>query len=137
MNIYDVFPSKYVRASDLAGRTVTVTIDRLALEEVGAPPKTERKPVLYFRRATKGLVLNRTNGMALAALYGPETDNWIGKTVQLYVAQVRAFGSVQDAIRLRAAVQPAPTPTEQVTVDDAEDALDHDDHELWEVQQHA
>jgi hypothetical protein len=65
MKISQLFPSKYVKAVDLNGKTVTLTIAKLAIEELGHGPEKERKPVLYFERATKGLVLNRTNAMTI------------------------------------------------------------------------
>ena len=65
----------------------------------------ESKPVLFFSAAKKGLVLNKTNSHTIAASYGPETDNWHGKTVVLYVTQERAFGSMTDCIRLSVPAQ--------------------------------
>ena len=51
MNISDAFPSKYVKAEDLAGRDVTVTIKSCTLEDIilGEEPKA----VLRFRDARK------------------------------------------------------------------------------------
>lgn len=129
MNIHEVFPSKYVRAADLNGHRVTVTISRIAVERMGQD--NEAKPVLYFAKATKGMVLNRTNAMAIAALYGPETDAWIGKPVTLYATQVRAFGAQHDAIRVatqtpKAGLDRGQVVTEQTpSVDDVEDVLDN------------
>jgi hypothetical protein len=130
MNIQDVFPSRYVRAADLNGKRVTVTIKHVAVERMGKD--NEAKPVVYFRNATKGLVLNRTNAMAIAALYGPETDAWAGKAVTLYPTQVRAFGATHDAIRVvqeRAAMggiaDGQPVTEETPVLDDTDDVLDN------------
>src|SRR5688572_11053384 len=100
MRISDLYPSKYVKASDLNGKTVTLTIKELRPEEMtNHANEKERKPVLYFERATKGLVLNRTNAMIIAHLYGDESDDWRGCRITIYPTKVRAFGSMQDAIR--------------------------------------
>lgn len=113
MNIHKVFPSKYVSSADLlqpdgAFRSVTVTIDRFVEKErMGQPPNDEEKSVLYFSDAKKGMVLNKTNAMTIAGLYGPETDEWTGKRITLHVEKVKAFGAVHDAIRVRPQV-PAP-----------------------------
>ena len=103
-NIYDMFPSKYLRAEDLKGKPYDLTIKQVAKEEMrsysGAEP--ENKLVVFFDGAKKGLVLNKTNAFALADICGiPETDAWAGKTVQLYPTKVKAFGEMVDAIRVR------------------------------------
>jgi hypothetical protein len=126
MNIYELFPSKWVRAADLNGHDVRVTMRALVVENIGQPPKNEDKPILYFQKTEKGLVLNKTNAMIIASIYGPDTDNWMGKPVTLYATKVRAFGAVHDVIRVRDHVQTvsaAPDPI--VDVDD--DLLFDDD----------
>ena len=39
MNIYDLFPSRYVASVDLKGNDVTVTISHVEIEEMGPPTK--------------------------------------------------------------------------------------------------
>jgi hypothetical protein len=101
MKISQLFPSKYVKAADLNGKSVTLTIAKLVLEELGHGPEKERKPVLYFQKATKGLVLNRTNAMIVVGLYGDESDEWEGKRITIYPTKVRAFGAMQETIRVK------------------------------------
>jgi hypothetical protein len=136
MKMSDIFPSKYVKAADLNGRTVTLVIKELRIEDMqNHANERERKPVLYFERATKGLVLNRTNAMTIASLYGDESDNWVGKRISIYATKVRAFGQMQDAIRVREEIpaQPKPqaqaVPVEENEIDDDEDVTDDN---LWE-----
>jgi hypothetical protein len=131
MKISQLFPSKYVKAADLNGKTVTLTIAKLVVEELGHGTERERKPVLYFQKATKGLVLNRTNAMTIAGLYGDESDEWTGKRISIYPTRIRAFGAMQDTIRVREEIpaQPRPlavaTPIEEAAeIDDAEDVTD-------------
>lgn len=123
MNINKLFPSKWVGATDLNGKTPTLTMKSVTIEQVGAPPQTEEKPVIWFDKATKGLILNKTNAMVIAGLYGPETDNWPGKKIQLYTAKVKAFGAVHDAIRVRSAgtVSAAPDPVVEAEPEDVTD----------------
>jgi hypothetical protein len=99
----------------------------------------ERKPVLYFQKATKGLVLNRTNAMIIAGLLGDESDNWIGKRIAIYPTRVKAFGTVQDAIRVKEEIpaQPKPQATaiqeeETTALNDDEDVTDAQHDDLWE-----
>lgn len=131
MKISQLFPSKYVKASDLEGRNVTLTITRLVIEEMGHGTEKEQKPVLYFQKATKGLVLNRTNAMIISALYGDESNDWAGKRITIYPTRVKAFGTTQDCIRVREEIpaQPRPQPqqtVEEAQIDDSEDMADYD-----------
>ena len=108
MKISSAFPSNYLKAADLDGRTVTVKIDRVELEEVG----DDRKPVLYFQGKDKGVVLNKTNANNISAMFGDDTDDWAGMEVQLYSAMVDFQGRSVEAIRIkpRKASKPAPAP---------------------------
>jgi len=111
-NIYDAFPSKYLKASDLQGRQPIVTIDRVEYEEVGK--QRDRKPILYFANKDKGMVLNKTNANKVIAITGSAvTEEWQGAAVQLFVAQVEFQGDMVDAIRIKQPVRgqkPAPAP---------------------------
>ena len=54
----DVFPSKYLKAADLNGRPVTVTIKGAPYETLKNPEgKEQGKTVLYFVRGKKGAAL--------------------------------------------------------------------------------
>ena len=97
MNINDAFPSNYVKASDLKGKEVVLKISRVAMEDIGG----DHKPIVYFHGAEKGMVLNKTNSMNIATLYGPETDGWVGKEVLLYPTWVDFQGRSVEAVRVR------------------------------------
>ena len=101
MNVHQMFPSRYVTAFDLNGSDVTAKILRVGIEEMRSQRGTENKPVVYFENAKKAMVLNKTNAMTIASLYGPETDDWAGKMITLYATDVDAFGKTQRAIRIR------------------------------------
>lgn len=96
-NIDDLYPSNYVRSEDLKGRRHTLTIDRVIVEDVG---DEHSKPVVYFRGAKKGLVLNKTNALMLADAYGKNTDAWSGQPLELYVTRVNYQGRMVDGIRV-------------------------------------
>lgn len=138
MKISSLFPSKYVKAADLEGRTVTLTITKLVIEEMtGHNSEKQQKPVLYFQKTSKGLVLNRTNATIIANLYGDESDAWAGKRISIYPTRVKAFGQMQDCIRVREEIpaqpkpvsQAQPEPVEEHSIDDAEDMVDDG---MWE-----
>lgn len=97
----DMFPSKYLKAEDFAhGEDKIVTIKETAPETFGEGAKAETKFVLWTREA-KPIVLNKTNASIIAHLYGPNTDDWFGKQIALYVTEVASFGEVTNAIRIR------------------------------------
>ncbi len=96
MNINDTFPSKYLKASDLQGRNINVTMERVVMETVGE----DHRPIVYFAGKQKGLVLNKTNANTIAGMYGPETDNWQGRAIVLFSTQVDYQGRQVEAIRV-------------------------------------
>ncbi len=105
MKITDAFPSNYIKSSDLNGRVLQLTIDRVTMEDLDG----EQKPVLYFQGKQKGTVLNRTNATTLVAKYGDETEAWQGKPVELFTAPVSFQGLTVDGLRVRI---PAPASAE-------------------------
>jgi arabinogalactan endo-1,4-beta-galactosidase len=109
MNINDAFPSKYLKASDLQGRPANVTISNVVYEDIG---KGEEKPILHFQGKQKGMVLNKTNGNNIAAIYGPETEDWVGQPIVLFEAMVDFQGKTVPALRVRAP-QPKDRPVRQ------------------------
>ena len=97
MRVSDAFPSKFLKADDLQGRTVKLTIDHVEMDEVG----DDRKPIVYFQDAKKGLVLNVTNARAIAALAGDEMSTWGDMPIELFSTPVSFQGRTVDAIRVR------------------------------------
>ncbi len=96
MNINEAFPSNYLKATDLQGRRVEVTMADVKTEKLGE----DFRPVLSFKGKEKGLVLNKTNANAIIDAYGPETDDWFGKPVVLFEAMVEFQGRRVPAIRV-------------------------------------
>jgi hypothetical protein len=131
MRVSEEFPSKYLSASDLNGQSVTLVIDHLETTEL----EGKRKMVLFFRKAKKGMVLNKTNAGNIAAAYGDETDDWHGKELVLFPAWVDYQGKSVEAVRVRAPtakdrpraergdpITSGPQPTRQREPDPAEDS---------------
>jgi hypothetical protein len=113
MDINAVYPSRFVKAADLQGRTIRARISHVDLEDVSGDG--EQKPVLYLAGKVKGLVLNRTNGQALAAELGPETEKWAGAEIELFPMKVSFQGRLTDAVRIRALKsEPGKLPDEDI-----------------------
>lgn len=117
MRIGDAFPSKYLKASDLQGKEFTLIIKEVRMENVGDESQ-EDKPILYFTKAQKGLVLNRTNAQTIAANLGSDdTDQWIGKAITLFATQVDYRGQQVEAIRIRIKRPTRPSPLPEPPVE--------------------
>jgi hypothetical protein len=101
MNVNDIFPSNYLKASDLKGAQPRVTIDKVEMETIGQGDNQQHKPVIYFVGKDKGLMANKTNMNAIAMVYGPETDDWHGAEIILFEAMVDFQGKVSPAIRIK------------------------------------
>lgn len=97
-NINDVFTGDYLKATDLKGQTVNITISNVSLESF----KDEGdKLIVHFHGTDKKLVCNKTNANLIAEVHGPETDAWVGKQITLHPARVEFQGKLVDAIRVQ------------------------------------
>lgn len=101
MNINTTFPSNYIKASDLDGRSVTVTIRDVKVEQIGRD--RDSKPVVYFEGKQKGLVLNKTNARKIATLTGSmDTDDWQGHKIAIFPSETEFSGETVECIRVKA-----------------------------------
>jgi hypothetical protein len=102
----DFFPSNYLKASDLAGKERQLTISHI--ETRTFDNDTKRKPVALFKETgSKGLVLNKTNFVTLAAIHGDNTDGWAGKPITIYPDFTSYQGKPIETIRIRRATAQA------------------------------
>lgn len=100
-DIDKIFPSRYLKAADLDGREHILAIKDVQIENVGQTK--ESKPVLYFRGAQKGLVLNVTNSKRIATMVGSkDTDDWKGFKIVIYPTETEFAGETVDCIRVKA-----------------------------------
>lgn len=101
MTINDAFPSKYLKASDLPEEgSQTFTIEKIEIEEIGKDK--QKKPVVYFVEDHKGLVLNKTNARTIAKILDSDDfEDWTGKAINLYRAEVQFVDDIVEAIRVK------------------------------------
>jgi hypothetical protein len=88
---------------DLPNREITLTIERIVDEKAVANGKEEVCTVCYWTdKAYKPMILNVTNKKMICKLYKTkETEKLAGKAVVIGVEQVKAFGDIHDALRIR------------------------------------
>ena len=99
MDIGNVFSGDMLKAADLQGSEHTVTIASVDMKKFD----NGNKLIVGFDGRKKKLVCNKTNANRIAHNHGPDTDDWIGKEIILYVDLVEFQGSTVEAIRVRAA----------------------------------
>lgn len=94
-------PSKYIKAASFQGRDRTITITGVKLEELEREDGAkEMRGLISIAETPKRWVLNVTNVKCLIALFGRETDKWLGKKVTLF-PQPNEMSESGFAIRVR------------------------------------
>jgi len=97
MELSEVFPSETLKAADLQGNEPIVTIATVDLKDFD----NGKKLIITFVGKKKSLVCNKTNANRIAFMHGTNTDNWIGKKIQLFTDLVDFQGKTVEAIRVR------------------------------------
>jgi hypothetical protein len=97
--IDQIFPSRWIKSSDIGSNPKIATISKIEFELVGQDQ--EKKAVVSFQNTTKRLILNKTNAQILANLYGKEVMSWVGKRITLYCAEVQYRGTPCLAVRIK------------------------------------
>ena len=121
--VSDIYGGNWMTADDLAGREANVTIESVSVHDMNDGKK---KAALHFVGKDKALLLNVTNGNAIAELLGTdEMDEWEGHRIRLFVAKVDFQGKRVPAIRVKEATAngaarptPPPPPAADLTDDD-------------------
>ena len=105
MHVDLMFPSKYLKGANiLQTKTgeITLTITAVRPDMLKKTDESKEKCWIVSLSGTDKLwVLNKTNAVRIADMYGKESDDWVGKAVTLTTEKVNAFGSVHDAIRVK------------------------------------
>ena len=96
----DMFPSKYLKSSDVKDKPVTATISHLTQELVGQGKDAERKPILHFEGSVKPLILNKTNAVTIEQAFG-DSDDWPGHRVRIGCVETSYAGKAIDGIRVK------------------------------------
>lgn len=100
------FPSDYFGSQHMPadGSDMIVKIKDVRPETIQGARGKEEKLVVYFDGAVKPdkWILNKTNGNMVEQVLGTAyMDEWIGKSIQLYVAVVSTPQGMKPAVRVR------------------------------------
>ncbi len=99
-------PSKYLKSVEFGvkfDKEPTFTISSAGMEDlIDTKGQAEEKGVIHFKETPKGWCTNKINVKCMIAMFGPETNGWIGKRVTLYEdPAVESFGEIVSGIRVR------------------------------------
>lgn len=103
VTLSDAFPSKYLKATDLADGPVVAIIKVAELEKIkGFDGKEAAKVVVYFSKKLKPLILNRTNFEAIGDICGSfDSDDFGGTKIELFKQKVSGPNGIVDGVRIR------------------------------------
>lgn len=108
MELSDVFKSSSLKAADLAGREVTLTIAGFKSQDFDDGTKL----ILSFQETDKDLICNKTNANTIKDMYGGTIDNWVGRQITLIQSQTDYGGKQVPCIRVKIGQAPSQQPTE-------------------------
>jgi len=95
----ELYPGRFIKASDLKGKKVTLTISRVRVEELIGDKGPQMKGIINFEGKDKALALNKTNGLCLKAMFGRKVQEWVGHKATLFASTwdgdecIRIWGS--------------------------------------------
>ena len=79
-----------------------LTIEKVQKEQVKTAEGTQECIVAYFKGGSKGMIINKTNAKIITKILDtPFIEHWVGKSIIIYSAKVRAFGEMVDALRVK------------------------------------
>lgn len=80
-----LYPNRFIKAGELQGKKVTLTISDIDTEElVDGEGKKKVKGIVSFSERPIQLPLNKTNGLCLRAMFGKKLPEWLGKKITLF-----------------------------------------------------
>lgn len=94
---------EYLGAWDVqADRTAEITDVRAVKLKGNGTVKANKKPVITFKNTEKKLIVGATIGKTIAAMYGPNVEDWVGKKITLYATTTQAMaGDTVECVRVR------------------------------------
>lgn len=108
VKMQELFPSKYLRAADLQGKSRVVTIEKVEHEIFKDDGAEVTKAVLHFKEKCSPVVINKTNFGTLVSITNEDDDDlWPGHKIELRSQKVMGpGGKVVDSIRVHKTPKP-------------------------------
>jgi hypothetical protein len=108
------------------GKDLILTIKVVKVESVTGPDnRKEDCTVAHFVEDSKPMILNATNSKTIQKIYKtPYIEEWAGKKIQIYSTEVKAFGDVVEALRIRQKIPASTTAPVSVKCSDCPDDIE-------------
>ncbi len=97
MDLNDVYAGKTLKAADLKGQEVSVTIQGYEVVDFD----DGKKIVLHFEESDRTFVCNKTNGTTIGDMLGTDLDMWSGQRITLFPTQTDFGGNQVACIRVK------------------------------------
>jgi len=110
MKVSELLQSNWLKKEDLADPVAgeVFTIKAIREELVGADQQS-KWAIHWKERDVQPMLLNKTNLKLLAAMFGDDTDQWVGKEVEVYFdPSVSYAGQMVGGLRVRPSRPPQP-----------------------------
>ena len=110
MKLNDVFKSRFLKAEDFPEPRL-LTISKTTLETVKNDDGEAEKACLWFEESEQGMIVNKTNWVALINITGhDDSDEWSGTQVVIKSEVVAFGGRMVPALRLKKPRKPTAAP---------------------------
>jgi hypothetical protein len=80
-----LYAGRFLKAGELLGKKVTLTISDVDLEELqGDDGAKKAKAIISFSESEKKLVSCKTNGICIRDMFGKDLSAWVGKRITIF-----------------------------------------------------
>lgn len=80
-----LYPGRFIKAGELLGKKVTLTIEDVNMEELlDEMNQKKAKALVSFKETTKQLVICKTNGICMKEMFGKQLSAWVGKRITIF-----------------------------------------------------
>lgn len=100
VNFDQLYPGRFLKSGELLGEKRTFTIETVEIDELEGEKGKKIQGVISFKETKMQLLLNKTNGQCIKAMFGKKLSAWEGKRITLYPDLVRFGPDMVDGIRI-------------------------------------
>lgn len=79
-----LYPGRFLKAGELLGKKVTLTMTSIDVEELEGEGGKKIKATITFKETEKQLVCCKTNGICIKAMFGKTLAAWVGKRITIF-----------------------------------------------------
>ena len=79
-----LYPGRFLKAGELLGKKVTLTMTSIDIEELEGEGGKKIKATVTFKETEKQLVCCKTNGICIKAMFGKTLAAWVGKRITIF-----------------------------------------------------